>query len=114
MLRLVTSTALVVAALALLVAAPSAQSASNVEKCGKHIVNGTGWWKLKAKEASCKTATKLADYFVFEAGGVDPGFNEQYRDWVFAKARVGNDTWQVQATRDKGTKNQLVTFIYEL
>lgn len=109
MLKLAISTALAIAALALLATSPAtADRGSGFEKCGKHVVNGSGWWKLKAKDVSCKGARKLADHFVFKAGGVD----DRFHDWVCAKAQIGDEVWQVQCARDKGEKNQLVRFVY--
>jgi hypothetical protein len=97
------------AALALVASAPAgAQPSAKGEKCGKHVVNGGGWWKLKAKNVSCKGARKLADHFVFKAGGVD----DRFHDWVCAKAQIGDEVWTVQCSREKGTKTQEVTFEY--
>lgn len=109
MLRAAASTALVVAALALVALIPgTAGAGSGTEKCGKHIVNGGGWWGLKAEKTSCKSARKLADHFVFEAGGVD----DRYRDWICAKVQLGDEVWLVQCLRKKGEKQQKVTFRY--
>lgn len=112
MLRLTTVIAIVVAALALPAVAPAAPSAAKVEKCGKKIVNGGGWWKLTAEKISCKKAKKLANYYVFEAGGADIGVNPRFREWVCAKARLADEVWQVQCSRQMGTKDQVVTFRY--
>src|SRR3954453_14404596 len=109
MLRLSAATALVLASIALIASAPAgADTASAKEKCGKHIVNGSGWYRLKATKVSCKTARKLADHFVFEAGGVD----DRFHDWVCAKAQVGDEVWKVQCSREKGTKDQEVGFFF--
>jgi hypothetical protein len=107
MLRLSATAALILAAVALIASAPAgAQPASAKEKCGKHVINGSGWWKLKAKDVSCENARKLADHFVFKAGGVD----DRFHDWICAKAQIGDEVWTVQCSRTKGTKDQLVTF----
>ena len=108
MLRLTAALALVLAALVLATSgsAVATPAKAQAEKCGKHIVNGSGWWHLKAEKTSCKGARKLADHFVFKAGGVD----DRFHDWVCAKAQVGDEVWTVQCTRDKGPKHQLVTF----
>ena len=108
MLRI--SAALVLVLTALLVAtsgsAVAASPKAHAEKCGKHIVNGSGWFHLKAEKTSCKVARKLADHFVFKAGGESDGFH----DWVCAKAQVGDEVWTVQCSRSLGPKHQLVTF----
>jgi hypothetical protein len=107
--RFAAATVLVAAALALIALAPTAATAgSGAEKCGKHIVNGGGWWRLKAEKTSCKSARKLADHFVFKAGGLDDG----YRDWVCAKVQLGDEVWRVQCLRKKNEKQQKVTFLY--
>ena len=109
MLRLTATAALVLAAIALIASSSAgAQPAAAKEKCGKHIVNGSGWWKLKASDVSCKNARKLADHFVFKAGGID----DRFHDWVCAKAQTGDEVWKVQCAREKGTKNQEVGFFY--
>jgi hypothetical protein len=109
MLRLAGIAALALTALALAISAPAgAAPKGGFEKCGKHIVNGSGWYKLKAKDASCKGASKLADHFVFKAGGVD----DRFHDWVCAKARVGDEVWTVQCLRTKGTTHQEVDFLF--
>jgi hypothetical protein len=109
MLRLSATAALVLAAVALIASAPAgADPSAAKEKCGKHIVNGSGWYRLKAEDVSCDNARKLADHFVFEAGGVD----DRFHDWVCAKAQVGDEVWKVQCSREKGTKNQKVGFFY--
>jgi len=99
--------AVIGAALAI-AAPPAAHGAGGVEKCGKHIVNGGGWWKLKAEGASCRTARKVADHFVFEAGGID----DHFQDWVCVKARTGDEVWQVQCSRRKDERNQVLRFLY--
>ena len=111
--RLAAATALVIAALALIALVPAGAAAgSDVEKCGKHIVNGGGWWGLKAEGTSCKSARKLADYFVFEAGGVDIGFNPRYHDWVCLKVRVADEIWRVQCSNSESEKDKVVRFLY--
>lgn len=107
MARLSAFAAAILIALAVTVPA-GAHPASKAEKCGKHIVNGGGWYKLKAKNVSCQGARKLANHFVFKAGGVDDGFH----DWVCAKAQIGDEVWTVQCSREKGTKTQEVSFLY--
>ena len=62
----------------------------------------------RALETIGKSARKLADHFVFEAGGVD----DRFHDWVCAKAQIGDEVWTVQCSRPKGTKDQQVTFDY--
>ena len=107
MLRFTAALALILAAFAIGLSGPAAAAPKGgAEKCGKHIVNGSGWFNLKAEKTSCKTARKLADHFVFDAGGVD----DRFHDWVCAKAQVGDEVWTVQCSRSKGTKDQLVTF----
>ncbi len=113
MLRVAASTALVLAALVLVALTPAGASAgSGTEKCGKHIVNGGGWWNLRAERTSCKSARKLADYFVFEAGGVDIGFNPRYHDWVCLKIRTADEIWRVQCSNSKSEKDKMVRFLY--
>ena len=108
MLRITAALALVLAALVVATSgsAVAAAAKAQAEKCGKHVVNGSGWWHLKAEKTSCKVARKLADHFVFKAGGVSDGFH----DWVCAKAQVGDEVWTVQCSRSLGPKHQLVTF----
>jgi hypothetical protein len=108
MLRLTAALAVALAAFAVAASgSPAATPAkAQAEKCGKHIVNGSGWWHLKAEKTSCKVARKLADHFVFKAGGVD----DRFHDWVCAKAQVGDEVWTVQCSRDHGPKHQIVTF----
>ncbi len=109
MLRLTAALVLVLAALAVPASAPAGvASKGGTEKCGKHIVNGSGWFKLKADGVSCKTARKLANHFVFKAGGVD----DRFHDWVCAKAQIGDEVWTVQCSRTKGTHDQAVSFKY--
>jgi hypothetical protein len=108
MLRLTAALAVALAAFAVAASgSPAATPAkAQAEKCGKHIVNGSGWFHLKAEKTSCKVARKLADHFVFKAGGESDGFH----DWVCAKAQVGDEVWTVQCSRSLGPKHQLVTF----
>lgn len=107
--RLAAYVTALIATLALIALIPGGASAgSGAEKCGKHIVNGGGWWRLKAEDVSCKSARALADHFVFKAGGVDDGF----RDWICAKVQLGDEVWRVQCLRPKGNKQQRATFLY--
>jgi hypothetical protein len=107
--KIAAGVALAVGVLVFAATAPvSAHSSSGFEKCGKHIVNGSGWYRLKAKDTSCKNARKLADHFVFKAGGVD----DRFHDWVCAKAQVGDEVWTVQCSREKGTTDQQADFFY--
>jgi hypothetical protein len=107
MLRITAAVVLVLVALAIPASAPAAGTAKgDAQKCGKHIVNGSGWFDLKAEKTKCKVARKLADHFVFKAGGNSDGFH----DWVCAKAQIGDEVWTVQCSRSLGPKHQLVTF----
>jgi hypothetical protein len=105
------SAALVLTAVALVASAPAgagADSPSGTQKCGKHIVNGSGWYRLKATNTSCQSARKLADHFVFKAGGVD----DRFHDWVCAKAQVGDEVWKVHCAREKDSTNQEADFLF--
>jgi hypothetical protein len=109
MVRIAGALVLVLAAFAIALSGPAtAAPKGHAEKCGKHVVNGSGWFKLKATNVSCKGARKLADHFVFKAGGVD----DRFHDWVCAKAQIGDEVWTVQCSRTKGTTDQEVTFEY--
>jgi hypothetical protein len=107
--KLAASVALAVGALVFVASAPAgAHSSSGFQKCGKHIVNGSGWYRLKAKNVSCGNARKLADHFVFKAGGVD----DRFHDWTCAKAQVGDEVWSVHCAREKDSTDQEAQFLY--
>ena len=88
--------ALLIAAAVPLAGAPAA-SAGSFTQCGDGQVNGSGWYNLKAENVACNPARKLADHYVFEAGGNDDGF----KGWSCAEQQVGDEVWKVKCGRDK-------------
>jgi hypothetical protein len=111
MLKLATSAlASVLAALALVAASPAAahSPAGGTTKCGDGIVNGSGWYRLKATDVSCGAARKLAGHYVFEAGGNDDGF----RGWSCAEIQVADEIYKVHCLRQKDERTQKVRFLY--
>lgn len=108
MLRLKTALGalLICAAIPLAGAAPA--SAGSFTQCGDGIVNGSGWFNLKAQNAACKVVRKLADHYVFEAGGSDDGF----KNWSCSHRQIGDEVWRAKCVRDKDGVTQRAKFKY--
>jgi hypothetical protein len=97
----------IVAAIPLAGASPaSARALSN--PCGDGVVNGSGWFNLRTEATACRVARKLADHYVFEAGGNDDGF----KGWSCDEKQIGDEVWRVNCHRSKDGKFQRLRFLY--
>jgi len=96
------------AAIALVGGAAPASAGKFTTKCGDGQVNGSGWYNLKTVDTSCRVARKLADHYVFEAGGNDDGF----KGWSCAEKQLGDELWRVNCHREKRGKFQRARFLY--
>jgi hypothetical protein len=95
---------LITAAIPLAGAAPA--SAGSFTQCGDGQVNGSGWYNLRAKNVACNPARKLADHYVFEAGGNDDGF----KGWSCVETQIGDELWTVKCGRGKAGVTQRAKF----
>ncbi len=69
-------------------------------------MNGSGWYNLKALRVACNPARKLADHYVFEAGGDDDG----YKGWRCSEEQLGDELWRTKCSREKSGATQRVKF----
>lgn len=100
--------ALIVAAAIPVAGAGPASARGSFSQCGDGQVNGSGWYNLKALNVSCGAARKLADHYVFEAGGNDDGF----KGWSCAQEQLGDELWRVRCERQKHGSDQRAKFKY--
>lgn len=103
--------AIAIAAAALAVAASPAAAHrpyGGTTQCGDGVVNGSGWFELRATNTSCTAARNLADHYVFEAGGNDDGF----RGWSCDEIQIGDEVWKVKCIRHHRGRAQHVRFNY--
>ncbi|MDX6580978.1 MAG: hypothetical protein QOI10_162 [Solirubrobacterales bacterium] len=105
-LKILLPVLLISAAIPLLGAAPA--SAGSFTQCGDGIVNGSGWFNLRAKNVACNPARSLADHYVFEAGGNDDGF----KGWSCTEQQIGDEVWAVKCGRGKAGVTQRAKFKY--
>jgi hypothetical protein len=91
-----------------LAGASPASAGKFTNKCGDGQVNGSGWYSLKTIKTSCRVARKLADHYVFEAGGNADGF----KGWSCREKQLGDELWRVNCHREKRNKFQRVRFLY--
>jgi hypothetical protein len=97
---------LITAAIPLAGAAPA--SAGSFTQCGDGIVNGSGWFNLRAKNVACNPVRNLADHYVFVAGGNDDGF----KGWSCVEQQIGDEVWSVKCGRGKAGVTQRAKFKY--
>ena len=100
--------ALLIAAAIPLAGAPAA-SAGSFDRCGGDgIVNGSGWFNLRVRNAQCNPARNLADYYVFQGHGSADGFG----GWKCSEEQVGDEVWAVGCARTKNGERQRLKFKY--
>jgi hypothetical protein len=99
---------LATAALALAAGAAPASAGKFTTKCGDGVVNGSGWYNLKTIDTACRNARKLANHYVFRAGGNDDGF----KGWKCSEKQLGDELFRVNCHREKRNKFQRVRFRY--
>ena len=88
------------------VGAAPASAGKFTNKCGDGQVNGSGWYNLKTVDTSCRVARKLADHYVFEAGGSNDG----YKGWSCSEKQLGDELWRTNCHREHRNKFQRVRF----
>src|SRR5262245_8141411 len=102
--------ALIVLAVAIPLAASASPAAAGqfTTRCGDGQQNGSGWYNLKTIDTSCRVARKLADHYVFVAGGNADGF----KGWRCSEKQLGDELWRVNCHREHRNKFQRVRFLY--
>ncbi len=99
---------LIALAIPLVTSAAPASAGQFNNKCGDGQQNGSGWYNLKTIDTSCRVARKLADHYVYVAGGNDDGF----KGWKCSEKQLGDEVWRVNCHRDHNNKFQRVRFLY--
>lgn len=72
-------------------------------KCGDdHFENGYGWFNLKTYDTACSVAKKVADAYVFTAGGPE--------GWNCRQQQIADEVWKATCSRRKDGRHQHVRF----